>query len=123
MVMDAVENCVKACPNYNGAAATRTGSPNAFAYFTQICYFAFLRRIVKEKKQQDIKMRYIEHAGIEDLLTNPDELEGLGQLAGYENGFIDVLKKRIERVKTKDKKIKDFKKKHKESLELFYGIE
>lgn len=123
MVMDAVENCVKACPNYNGNAVTRTGVPNAFAYFTQICYFAFLRRIVKEKKQQDIKMRYIEHAGIEDLLTNPDELEGFGQLAGYENGFIDVLKKRIDRVKTKDKKIKEFKKKHKESLELFFGIE
>jgi hypothetical protein len=123
MVMDAVENCVKACPNYNGTAATRTGSPNAFAYFTQICYFAFLRRIVKEKKQQDIKMRYIEHAGIEDFLSNPDELEGFGQLAGYESGFIDVLKKRIDRVKVKDKKIKDFKKKEKESLEFFFGTD
>ena len=36
MVMDAVENCLKAITNYNIEAATRTGNPNAFAYFTQI---------------------------------------------------------------------------------------
>ena len=47
MVMDAVENCLKAITNYNIEAATRTGNPNAFAYFTQICYYAFLRRIAK----------------------------------------------------------------------------
>ena len=47
MVMDAVENCLKAIENYNIEAATRTGKPNAFAYFTQIAWFAFLRRIAK----------------------------------------------------------------------------
>ena len=31
MVMDAVENCLKAINNYNLEAATRTGNPNAFA--------------------------------------------------------------------------------------------
>ena len=67
MVMDAVENCLKAITNYNIEAATRTGNPNAFAYFTQICYYAFLRRIAKEKKQQDIKFKWIEKAGIEDF--------------------------------------------------------
>ena len=36
MVMDAVENCLKAIENYNLEAATRTGRPNAFAYFTQV---------------------------------------------------------------------------------------
>ena len=53
MVMDAVENCLKAIGNYNLEAATRTGKPNAFAYFTQITWYAFLRRITKEKKQQE----------------------------------------------------------------------
>ena len=38
MVMDAVENCLKAIANYNLEAATRTGKPNAFAYFTQITW-------------------------------------------------------------------------------------
>ena len=64
MVMDGVENCVRAIMNYNINATTRSGLPNAFAYFTQICYFAFLRRMAKEKKQYDIKLRYIESAGI-----------------------------------------------------------
>ena len=63
MVMDAVENCIKAIMNYDIEKATRTGLPNAFAYFTQISYYAFLRRIAKEKKQQDIKERYIDYAG------------------------------------------------------------
>jgi hypothetical protein len=63
MVMDAVENSIKAIMNYNIEKATRTGLPNAFAYFTQISYYAFLRRIAKEKKQQDIKERYIDFAG------------------------------------------------------------
>lgn len=65
MVMDGVENCVKAIMNYDINVATRTGLPNAFAYFTQISYYAFLRRIAKEKKQWDIKLRYIESAGID----------------------------------------------------------
>ena len=36
MVMDAVENCLRAIGNYNIETATRTGKPNAFSYFTQI---------------------------------------------------------------------------------------
>ena len=39
MVMDAVENCLKAINNYDIEAATRTGKPNAFAYFTQITWY------------------------------------------------------------------------------------
>lgn len=76
MVMDAVENCLKAIRNYNIEAATRTGNPNAFAYFTQISYYAFLRRIAKEKKQQDIKDSYFENTFAADLIegsSNQDE--------------------------------------------------
>jgi hypothetical protein len=113
MVMDAVENCIKAIMNYNVEAATRTGSPNAFAYFTQICYYAFIRRILKEKKQQDIKFRYIEFAGLEDFITNP---EGSDYIEG---NFIDVLKTRIDKVKKVDRAIKDYKKKEAKNLETF----
>ena len=67
MVMDGVENCLKAIYNYNIDTATRTGKPNAFSYFTQIAYFAFIRRIVKEKKQTDIKFKFMEQANIEDF--------------------------------------------------------
>jgi hypothetical protein len=117
MVMDGVENCIKAIMNYNIEAATRTGTPNAFAYFTQINYYAFIRRIMKEKKQQDIKFRYIEHAGIEDFMSNSENTDA--NMNGIENGFIDTLKKRIGRVKEVDVKVKEFKKTNKKELELF----
>lgn len=64
MVMDAVENCIKAVNNYNYDAPTRSGTANAFSYFTQISYFAFLRRIAKEKKHVDIKKLLIESGNI-----------------------------------------------------------
>lgn len=76
MVMDAVENCLRAIRNYNIEAATRTGNPNAFAYFTQIAYYAFLRRISKEKKQQEIKDSYFENTFAADLIeasSNQDD--------------------------------------------------
>jgi len=50
----------------NGQAkCAKNTVPNAFAYFTQIAYFAFLRRIAKEKRQWDIKLKYIESASME----------------------------------------------------------
>jgi hypothetical protein len=64
MVMDAVENCIKAVNNYKYDAPTRSGNANAFSYFTQISYFAFLRRIAKEKKQGDIKKLLIESGNV-----------------------------------------------------------
>ena len=104
MVMDAVENCLKAIENYNLEAATRTGKPNAFAYFTQISWFAFLRRIEKEKKQQDIKMKYINQSGIENFLDN--EL-GDAQSASVAQAFVDQLRIRIDEVKEKDTEWKE----------------
>ena len=99
MVMDAVENCLKAVENYDIEAATRTGKPNAFAYFTQISWYAFLRRIEREKKQQDIKMKYIEQSGIENFLDN--EL-GDTQSATVAQAFVDSLRNKIDEVKEKD---------------------
>jgi len=37
-------------------------SKNPFSYFTQIIYYAFLRRIEKEKKQNYIKYKLLENA-------------------------------------------------------------
>lgn len=116
MVMDAVENCLRAITNYNPNAETRTGTQNAFSYFTQICFFAFLRRIEKEKKQQDIKFKFIEQSGIEEFIASIQ-----GDDTHQEQAFIDSLRERIARVKEKDTKIKEFAKKEKKnkSLEFF----
>jgi hypothetical protein len=108
MVMDAVEHCLKAIENYNLEAATRTGKPNAFAYFTQISWFAFLRRIEKEKKQQDIKMRYMEQAGVDMFLDNELGDERSGQ---YASAFVDSLRIRIDDVKDRDTEWKEIVKK------------
>lgn len=99
MVMDAVENCLKAIENYDIEAATRTGKPNAFAYFTQISWYAFLRRIEREKRQQDIKMKYIEQSGIESFLDNELGDEQSAQVAA---AFVDSLRSKIDEVKEKD---------------------
>jgi len=105
MVMDAVENCLKAILNYDIDYATRTGTPNAFSYFTQICYFAFLRRLSKEKRQQDIKFRYIEQAGMEDFMQYDEDNSGE---INQNRNFVDSLRDRIGRVREHDKALKDF---------------
>ena len=117
MVMDAVENCLRAIGNYNISTTTRTGKPNAFSYFTQICYFAFIRRITKEKKQQDIKFKFIEKMGIEDFTQMGMDDAGAQETMAY----VDTLRQRISRVRTSDAALKEFKKveKEKEKLELF----
>ena len=105
MVMDAVENCLKAIENYNLEAATRTGKPNAFAYFTQITWFAFLRRIEKEKKQQEIKVKYLAKSGIENFMVNEHGDDMSQQVVG---AFVDTLRDRIEKVRSVDMEIKEF---------------
>jgi len=106
MVMDAVENCLKAIENYDIKTATRTGLPNAFAYFTQISWYAFLRRIQKEKKQQDIKMKYITEAGVEAFLDG----HASNQERDYSNiiPFVETLRYRIDQVKGADAEFKEY---------------
>ena len=99
MVMDAVENCLKAIENYNLEAATRTGKPNAFAYFTQIIWYAFIRRIEKEKKQLYTKKKYYDDQYVNrelvdyslcgrDAVPYPDNY--------IQNDYMDELQKNYE---------------------------
>jgi len=61
MVSDGIENCLTYLNNFDPDK-----SKNPFAYFTQIIYFAFLRRISKEKKQTYVKYKATEQMGILD---------------------------------------------------------
>ena len=81
--------------------------------------FAFIRRIAKEKKQQDIKMRFIEKMGIEDFTALGMDEAGAAETMAY----VDTLRQRMQTVKAKDTAIKEFakKEKQKEKLELFMG--
>tara|TARA_Y100001963_G_scaffold103782_1_gene142928 strand:- start:14287 stop:14868 length:582 start_codon:yes stop_codon:yes gene_type:complete len=55
MIGDGIENCLMYCSNFDPEK-----SKNPFSYFTQIIYYAFLRRIQKEKKQTYIKYKMTE---------------------------------------------------------------
>ena len=60
MISDGIENCLQYVKNFNPEK-----SKNPFAYFTQIIYYAFLRRIQKEKKQTHVKNKMIEKGSFE----------------------------------------------------------
>lgn len=64
MVCDGIENCIQYIDNFNPEK-----SNNPFAYFTQIVYYAFLRRIAKEKRQMDIKDKILEKSGYDHVFS------------------------------------------------------
>ena len=74
MVMDAVENCVVYCANFD-----REKSKNPFSYFTQVCWYAFIRRIGKEKRQIEICDKIISKSGFEEFF----EGDAMGSSSEY----------------------------------------
>ena len=65
MIGDGIENCLMYAHNFDP-----TKSKNPFSYFTQIIYYAFLRRIEKEKKQSYIKFKCIKEQDKDGILRN-----------------------------------------------------
>jgi len=62
MISDGIENCLQYIDNFNPEK-----SQNPFAYFTQIIYYAFLRRIQKEKKQLYTKYKLMDEVSVMNL--------------------------------------------------------
>lgn len=89
MVADAIENCITYIRNFNPSK-----SKNPFAYFTQIVYYAFIRRIQIEKKQA-----YIRYKGIMNAMATPlaevDEEDSQKQLTPNEDFEIDNIKQYV----------------------------
>ena len=86
MISDGIENCLQYMNNFNPDK-----SKNPFAYFTQIIYYAFIRRIQKEKKQIQIKSKLIANAGVENMM---DQLQG--DDAQYQSQLLDFLQKNVK---------------------------
>lgn len=63
MISDGIENCLLYAYNFDPSK-----SKNPFSYFTQIIYYAFLRRIQKEKKQAYIKLKKIEMSDVDSQM-------------------------------------------------------
>jgi hypothetical protein len=103
MILDGIENCIMYFDNFNPEK-----SSNPFSYFTQIIYYAFLRRIEKEKKQSYIRGKLIRDTTIESF-----ETQGHDDGDDFYNGFIGFMQQHgtfddgfEERQKNKKKKKK-----------------
>jgi hypothetical protein len=104
MISDGIENCLQYLDNFNPRK-----SNNPFAYFTQIIYYAFVRRIQKEKKQVTIKHRMIQEANYDDMTLQP------GEDREFKNQFTEFLRKNIPAAEPVKKTITKKKKKKKKN--------
>jgi len=101
MILDGIENCIQYIDNFDPSK-----SSNPFAYFTQIIYYAFLRRIAKEKKQAYIKGKLIQ-----DMPFEAFELQEQDESGEFHNAYLEFMQANqtfddsfIERKKEKKKK-------------------
>lgn len=104
MISDGVENCLKYIDNFDPEK-----SSNPFAYFTQIIYFAFIRRIKEEKKQTLIKGKIIMDMPF-DVFDVQDHDEG----ESYVNTYIEFMQNNgifKEMVEKEEKRRKSLQKK------------
>jgi len=104
MISDGIENCLTAVAKFDPARGT-----NPFAYYTQITFFAFVRRIQKEKKQQATKYKLLENVDIDMILS---QSEGNEEFA---NSLVEMIRKQVDMIdidrrtvpKAKKKKVKE----------------
>jgi DNA-directed RNA polymerase specialized sigma24 family protein len=96
MISDGIENCLQYMNNFNPEK-----SKNPFAYFTQIIYYAFIRRIQKEKKQTLVKQKMIANAGVENIMDQHE-----GDDSQYRSQLLDFLQ-RNQKIEEPEKKKKD----------------
>ena len=95
MICDAIENCIQYIGNFNVEK-----SNNAFSYITQICYYAFLRRIQKEKKQVFIKQQMT-------MDITADTFETIdGDTTGMTNTNVEWMQENMTQVQYEPRKSK-----------------
>ena len=110
MISDGIENCLQYASNFNPDK-----SKNPFAYFTQIIYYAFIRRIQREKKQQHVKHKIIENMNI-DILADGTDMD--------QNAYVDYLQKNflpdedVYKPKKKKEQLKGLEKFYNEDSEI-----
>ena len=110
MIADGIENCIQYIHNFDPEK-----SKNPFAYFTQIIYYAFLRRIQKEKKQLYVRYKSLENSQL-DNMSEDDQAAvssiGIAKLYDNMSEFIESYEESMEKKKQiKSKQRKTTKKK------------
>lgn len=111
MILDGIENCMQCMHSFDP-----TKSSNPFSYFTQVIYFAFLRRIAKEKKQSYIRGKLIQEMAFEsfEIQDHDDDVDFKNAYTAFiqsHSNFDDSFIKNKEKAKEKSKK---------QSLETFF---
>jgi DNA-directed RNA polymerase specialized sigma subunit len=118
MISDGIENCLHYIHNFNPEK-----SSNPFAYFTQIIYYAFIRRIQKEKKQL-----YIKYKSMQNYEISPEYVEYMNydedykQVTDFKNSDFRVVVDEFVDNFEKTRKKKAEKKIEPTTLELFMGV-
>lgn len=109
MILDGVENCLQYIDNFDP-----TKSSNPFAYFTQIIYYAFIRKIQKEKKQT-----YVKNKMIMEMPFDAFDLQGQDEDGEWTNQMVEYLRMNNDADYNMPKKKPVAKKKTKTNLESF----
>lgn len=114
MISDGIENCILYFHDYDPNYMSEEGvkAQNAFAYFTQIVYYAFLRRINKEEKNRyalykNFQETITNNSGRELLVDSDDNLIAPTQLYDNINDFMSRFEKKEEIKKAKRKQAKE----------------
>jgi|TARA_B110000908_G_scaffold12446_1_gene14467 DNA-directed RNA polymerase specialized sigma24 family protein len=106
MISDGIENCLLYINNFNPEK-----SSNPFAYFTQIIWYAFLRRIAKEKKQMYIRFKSSQHMIATGGTYTGDGVDlNLNTSADYMNDFVRDFEDKLAKDKAKKKETEAAKK-------------
>jgi hypothetical protein len=100
MVGDGIENCLAAVDSFDPDK-----SKNPFAYFTQIAWYAFLRRIAKEKKQNAIKHKNFINNDIFNEMAHEERYTGQSTHNEYSDDVIRNYEEKIEKSKKIKKKV------------------
>lgn len=116
MVADGLENAIMCINNFDAEK-----SKNPFAYFTRVIWFAFIRRIHKEKKQTYVRHKVMENSILSDTLfergaDSDFSSSSIRELSNdYMNDFVEKYEATMESKKRASPK--------KKGLEKFYGEE
>lgn len=101
MIMDGVENCLMYMHNFD---PSKSNNPNPFGYFTKIIWYAFLRRIAKEKKHMYIRYKASSQMLMMGMTYESDDVLDMSGMPNLEyiNDFIRDYEEKIKKVSKKD---------------------
>lgn len=107
MIADAIENCMVYFHDFDPVRYQ-----NPFAYFTQVVYYAFLRRIAKEEKDRYTKYKFFRDTLIDssDLVDEDDNRVVSGKMYDNINAFMERFEAKEAEKKRKRKELKGLQK-------------